>query len=240
MEADRLIDLQHRGEIGWLTIDRAAKANAMTLAMAEALTACINAAAMDGGVKALVITGAGARAFCGGVDVREATALSAEAAGSVRSQRLFDLLLALAACPKPVIAAVNGAASGGGAMLALLGDRVIAVEGATLSMPEIDLGSPTLAGMAILAHTGGNALAADLVQTGRRMSAAEALARGLYAEVVAADALAARAEAAARMLGSKSAAAFRLNKQWLRKPLVEALRLAEADTRQLRADGTVR
>ena len=239
MDAENHIVLQRRGEIARLTIDRAAKANAITLAMAEALTANVSAAASDDGVKALVLTGAGARAFCGGVDVREATALSAEEAGSVRSQRFFDLLLALARCPKPVIGALNGSASGGGAMLALLSDCVIAVEGASLAIPEIDLGSPTLAGIAILAHIGGGALAADLVQTGRRMSAAEALARGLYTEVVPAGALAARAEAAARLLGSKSATAFRLNKQWLRRSLVEALRLAETETRRLRASGIV-
>ena len=240
MDAEKHIVLQRRGEFARLTIDRAVKANAMTLAMAEALTAGVRAAAADDGVKALVITGAGERAFCAGVDVREATALSAAEAGSVRSQRFFDLLLALALCPKPVIIALNGAASGGGALLALLGDCVIAVEGADLAIPEIDLGSPTLAGIAILAHVGGGALAADLVQTGRRMSAAEALARGLYAEVVAAGALAARAEAAARLLGSKPAKAFMLNKEWLRKPLIDALRLAETETRRLRASGVVR
>lgn len=102
-----------------------------------------------------------------------------------------------------------------------------------------DLGGPTFAGIAILTHLGGAALAGDLVQSARRMSAAEALARGLYAEILNADDLAARAEQAALLLGSKPAQAFALNKRWLRKPLLEALRRAEQDTRSLRASGVI-
>src|SRR5262245_52451590 len=168
---------ERRSDAVWLTINRADKANAMTIAMMVELTECIVTSAMDASVRTLVLTGAGRRAFCGGVDVHESTGLAAEQAAAARSQHFFALLHALATFGKPVIVGINGVAAGGGAMLALLGDRLIAGENAALAMPEIDLGSPSFAGIAVLAHVGGAALASDLVQTGRRMSAAEAFAR---------------------------------------------------------------
>ena len=231
---------ERRADVVWLTINRADKANAMTLAMMSELTECIVTSALDSSVRALVLTGAGRRAFCGGVDVHESTGLSAEQAAVARSQHFFALLHAAAGFSKPVIVGVNGVAAGGGAMLALLGDRLVAGENASLVMPEIDLGSPSFAAIAVLAQIGGSALATDLVQTGRRMSAAEALTRGLYAEIAKAEELAARIEGAAQALGSKPAHAFALNKEWMRRPLIEALLQAEEDTRALRADEAIR
>lgn len=233
-EAKSIIS-ERRGEIAWLIINRADKANALTTAMMEVLAAELTAAAADASVKALVLTGAGRRAFSGGVDFRSASELSADQARALRSQRFFELLLVTARCEKPLIAGLNGVASGGGVMLALLADRVVASEQAALSLPEIDLGGPTYPGLAILAHIGGAGIASDLVQTGRRMPAAEALARGLIAEVVAADALEGRIDQAAVLLGSKPAQAFALNKAWLRRPLITALREADAGHRALRA-----
>jgi enoyl-CoA hydratase/carnithine racemase len=230
---------ERRGEVAWLCIDRADKANAMTADMMAQMTAHVAAAADDASVKALVLTGAGTRAFSGGVDVRTASELPADEARRQRSARFFELVIALAAFPKPMITRMNGVASGGGAMIALLADRVVAAQGAAISLPEIDLGGPTMPGLAILTHLAGAAVASDLVQSGRRMPAAEALARGLVAEVVAGDARDARTEAAALLLGSKPAQAFTLNKQWLRRPLLEALHAAEAEHTRLRASGAM-
>lgn len=231
---------ERRSDVVWLTINRADKSNAMTIAMMVELTECIVTAALDSSVRAFVLTGTGRRAFCGGVDIREATGLSDEEAAAARSRHFFALLLALATLSKPVIVGVNGIAAGGGAMLALLGDRLVATENAALAMPEIDLGSPSFAGIAVLTHVGGSALASDLVNTARRMSATEALARGLYAEVVKSEELAARIEHAVHLLGSKPAHAFALNKQWVRRTLIDALRRAEDDTQRARAGGAIR
>ena len=239
MQDQKRIWCERRSDVVWLTINRADKANAMTLAMMVELTEHIVTSVLDSSIRALVLTGAGRRAFCGGVDVHESTGLTAEQATVARSRHFFALLHAAAAFTKPVIVGVNGAAAGGGAMLALLGDRLVASANASLAIPEIDLGSPSFAAIAVLAQIGGSALAGDLVQTGRRMSAADALARGLYAEIAKAEELSTRLESAAQALGSKPAQAFALNKQWMRRPLIDALRRAEDDTRTLRASGAI-
>jgi len=231
------ITLERRGEVAWLVIERAAKANALTLGMMAELSHQVAACAIDPNTKAVVITGAGSRVFCAGVDVRTPTELPDAVATQSRSERFFELLIALAAFPKPLVIRLNGVASGGGAMIALLGDSVIAVDNAALGFPEIDLGSPTMAGLAILGHLAGAAIASDLVQSGRRMGATEAIGRGLVTEIVSTDALDARVEQAALLLGSKPPQAFVLNKQWLRRPLLEALHAAEAEHRRARAAG---
>jgi enoyl-CoA hydratase/carnithine racemase len=233
------VRIEMRGEVAWLVIDRADKANALTAAMMEAMTTHLAAASRDDAVKALVLTGAGTRAFSGGVDFRTVTDLPADEARRLRSQRFFELLIALAGFPKPVITGMNGVASGGGAMLALLGDRVVAVENAAIALPEIDLGGPTMPGLAILTHVANAGVASDLVQSGRRMPAAEALTRGLVGEVVKSEELQGRVEQTALLLGSKSAKAFALNKEWLRRPLIAALNSAEAEHRRLRASGAL-
>ncbi len=239
MSETSLIKFERRGDVAWLIIDRADKANAMTAAMMGQMTAHVSTSAEDASIKALVLTGAGQRAFSGGVDVRSASELPPADARRQRSERFFELVIALAGFAKPVVTRMNGIASGGGAMIALLADRVVASDNAALSLPEIDLGGPTMPGLAILAHLGGAGVASDLVQSGRRMPANEAHARGLIGEVVAFEALDARTDAAALLLGSKPASAFALNKQWLRRPLLEALHAADAEHSRLRASGAI-
>lgn len=239
MSNPSLIAFERRGDVAWLSIDRVDKANAMTAEMMAQMTAHVGTAAADIGVKALVLTGAGQRAFSGGVDVRSPSPLPIEAARRQRSERFFELVIALAGFTKPMITRMNGIASGGGAMIALLADRVVAADHAALSLPEIDLGGPTMPGLAILTHLAGAGVASDLVQSGRRMPAAEAHARGLVGEVVGPAALDARTDAAALLLGSKPANAFMLNKRWLRRPLLESLHAAEAEHSRLRASGAM-
>jgi len=231
--------LEKRGEVAWLIIDRADKANALTAAMMEEMTRHVTAAVADESSKALVLSGAGTRAFSGGVDFRTVTNLPPADARKLRSQRFFELLMALAGFPKPMISAMNGVASGGGAMIALLGDRVIAAENAAIALPEIDLGGPTMPGLAILTFLAGAGVASDLVQSGRRMPPTEALSRGLIGEIAKADALEGRAEQAALVLGSKPSKAFGLNKEWLRRPLIAALHAAEEEHLRLRASGAM-
>lgn len=233
------VSFERRGDVAWLSIDRADKANAMTADMMAQMTVHVATAVDDASIKALVLTGAGARAFSGGVDVRTVSELPADQARRLRSERFFELVIALAGFQKPMVTRMNGMASGGGAMIALLADRVVAADSAAISLPEIDLGGPTMPGLAILTHLAGAGVASDLVQSGRRMPAAEALTRGLIAEVVAANELDTRTEAAAILLGSKPANAFALNKRWLRKPLLEALHAAEAEHSRLRSSGAM-
>jgi crotonobetainyl-CoA hydratase len=125
------------------------------------------------------------------------------------------------------VAAVNGAASGGGFMIAALADAIVAAEGAHFALPEIDLGSPPLAALVVLEPWLGAAGAYDLVQSGRRMSAAEAEHRGLVRVLLPREAVFAQAEGIARELIAKHARAFAASKAWLRKPMRAELERAE-------------
>ena len=214
----------------WITLDRADKANALAVGMMESATAALRDAASNDAVRAIVIMGAGERAFCAGVDVREQPADGDAAAHRRRrSAALTALIDAVVDSPKPVIAALNGIASGGGAMLALLTDFRVGVDSAALALPEINLGIATFIGAEIAMEIGGLALATDLVQTGRRMPAAEALARGLLNRVVPRSELNAAAAALAAELAGKDAKAFAANKAWLNRRVKRALVEARAE-----------
>jgi enoyl-CoA hydratase/carnithine racemase len=213
----------------WLTINRPEKANALTVDLMESITDAILGASRDANVRAVLLTGAGERVFCAGVDVREQPD-----DGNMTRQRerrsaaLAALQDAVLDVPKPMVAVLNGIASGGGAMLALLADACIAVDAAQLSIPEIDLGIATFSGANILEVIGGRALALDLVQSGRRMPAQEAVTRGLIGTTVTRDRLQTQASAVAERLASKNAHAFADNKRWINRGLKAAL----ADARE--------
>ena len=224
------LSVENRGGCLWLTFERAEKANALTVAMMEGAKAACASAAADDAVRAILITGAGEKVFSAGVDVREQPSDGDTAAHRKRrGTAIFDLLNACMDSPKPVIAVLNGIASGGGAMLAFVCDARVAADSAEISLPEINLGLPTFAGASIAMHVGGLALATDLVQTGRRMPASEALARGLLTSVVPRSELDAEAMRVAATFVQKDAAAFAANKRWLYAGVKSALAEARAE-----------
>ncbi len=234
--ATDLLLVQRRDAHLWLTLNRADKANAMTVGVMGRLTALIQEAGQDSGVQAVLVTGAGERIFCAGVDVREKPADGDMARQSERrSHALAALQDAFMHTPKPVIAVLNGSAIGGGAMLALLADACVAADTADLSLPEIDLGIPTFSGANILAVLGGRALALDLIQSGRRMPAGEAAGRGLVRAVVPRAELEATARALAAALGAKDGRTFAENKRWINRELVAALAQARQEHARHRA-----
>ena len=133
---------------------------------------------------------------------------------------------------KPLVVAINGAAIGAGLMLALHADQVVAADHALLSLPEIDIGIATMLGHTLVAELAGQAVANDLVLTGRRMTAAEARQRGLVHQVVQASALSDEADACARFLGAKPRLTFRAMKRWIldrRRLAVQAAFAAHAE-----------
>ena len=230
MRVTENLRVDRREELIWITLDRAEKANALAVGMMEGACAAFAAATADESIRAVLLTGAGERVFCAGADVREKPADGDIAAHRQRrSAALAALLDCLIDCPKPVVTVLNGVASGGGAMLALLSDARVAVDTAAIALPEIDLGMPTFTGATIAEHVGGLALAVDLVQSGRRMPAAEALARGLLTSVVPRSGLEAAGADAARMLAQKDAHAFAANKRWLNREIKAALAQARAE-----------
>ena len=228
--------LERHGEYAWVRFNRPQKANALNVAMMEGVARIIDDAARDDGIRAILITGSGDRVFCAGVDVREQPADGDVLAHKARRGKALGMLVdSIMDSPKPVIAVLNGIASGGGAMVALVSDARVAVESASISLPEIDLGMPTFTGAAIVRHLCDTALATDLVQTGRRMPAAEATARGLFNAVATAAELESVAAAMAESLGAKPNAAFSANKQWLLRDLrtaLDAARVASAGHRE--------
>ncbi|MEN8504999.1 enoyl-CoA hydratase/isomerase family protein [Paraburkholderia sp. DD10] len=223
-------------DVLWIRVNRPEKANAMTVAMVEQIGEAIVASGGDPTIRAVLLTGAGERLFTAGVDVRE-KAEDGDVARQRerRSRALAALQDAVIDAPKPVVVVLNGAAIGGGAMLALLADACVAVDTAELALPEIDLGIATYSGANILATIGGRALALDLIQSGRRMPASEAMSRGLLQSVASRDGLTSAAMAVATKLGGKDAAVFADNKRWINRALKAALAEAREEHARHRA-----
>ncbi len=221
-----------RDGVAWLTLNRPRKANALTLEMHERLVSLLEELTRNSNIVAAVLTGAGERAFSGGADMSPLPENRPEYLARRRTQLPRTLRAALD-FPKPIVAAVNGAACGAGMMLALVCDLVVAARSARFALPEINIGRPTLPGIAVAKHFMGEAVTADLVLTGRFMDAEESWQRGLVAKVVPDDRLRDHAHELARSLGGKDHAAYRANKQWLRRDLRAALdRAAEASARE--------
>ncbi|MFM0487673.1 enoyl-CoA hydratase/isomerase family protein [Paraburkholderia graminis] len=228
--------VDRRDDVLWITVNRPEKANAMTVAMVEQISEAIVAGGEDPAIRAVLLTGAGERLFTAGVDIREKPQDGDVARQRERRSRALAALQdAVIDAPKPVVVVLNGAAIGGGAMLALLADACVAVDTAELALPEIDLGIATYSGANILATIGGRALALDLIQTGRRMPASEAMSRGLLQSVSSRDGLKSAAISVAANLGGKDVAAFADNKRWINRALKTSLAEAREEHARHRA-----
>ncbi len=189
------------GHVATITLARPAKLNAMTPEMTDALIAYVTRCNSDDAVRAVVLTGAGERAFCAGSDIRELDTYTTPWNFRVRP----DYCDAVRRLAKPAIAAVNGIAFGGGLELAMSCDIRISASTARFAAPEIKLGWIGGGGMtALLAHSVGPSNAALMVMTGDPIDAATALAWRLVSEVVTSDALLARAQAIARTIASRA------------------------------------
>jgi enoyl-CoA hydratase/carnithine racemase len=130
--------------------DRPETANAMTIAMMEALAASIGRYGSDPATTSIILNGVPARQFLAGADMLEETDPKPAAARTRGRAALRDLHLAIVDCANPVVVALNGPAIGAGAMVALMSDTIVAAEGASLGFPEIDIGSPSPLAIALL------------------------------------------------------------------------------------------
>jgi enoyl-CoA hydratase len=225
-EADEgSVRLDRRDAVAVLTLDRPAKLNALTTAMADRLAAHVAEVNADRGIRAMVLTGTG-RAFCAGSDIAELDDYATPWEFGNRA----DYGDVLRGCRKPVIVAVNGHALGGGLELALAGDIRIAGEAARFAAPEIKLGWIGGSGMsAQLVHSVGPSNAARMVLTGDPVDAAAALAWGLVSEVVPDERLLSSAVELAATIASRAPIAAQTAKRNLRAahamPLEEAIAL---------------
>jgi enoyl-CoA hydratase len=218
----------------WLAFDRPRAANAVDGALAHAFAAALIDAARDAAVGAVVMTGAG-KVFSAGIDIGNPDKLDHEALSARRRGAVDSCLSAIIGFDKPLVAAVNGPSIGLGWMMVLLADRVIASEGASFSLPEVDLGIPTFLGISILSRAAGASLARDLVLSGRRIDAAEAKQHGLVSVISSAGELISVAQSVAQALAAKPKAAYALDKQWLARGLREEFAAANAQSQAVQA-----
>jgi enoyl-CoA hydratase len=174
------------GHVVTVTIDRPERRNALNTALGEDLLACFERLGRDADARVVVLTGTGDKAFCAGADLKERDGMTDEA---WRAQHVVfeQAAVRILRCPIPVIAAVEGAALGGGLELALLADFIVAGATAVFGLPETTLGIfPGIGGTQLLPRMVGAPLAKELIFTGRRLAADEAREAGLVNHVVAA------------------------------------------------------
>lgn len=214
-----------------ITLHRPERRNAMTPEMQMELIAALEDTAVSN-CRTLVLTGAG-EAFCSGLDLTVLQAIENQSLAETRAdaERVARLFLALHELPMPSIAAVHGAAIGGGAGLATICDFTLATPKAKFGFTEVRIGFVPAVVSAFLAMQIGDKQSRDLLLTARIFDAHEAARLGLVNEIVPADKLEQRARALAEQLAANSPQAIRTTKQllaaqrkaWLDAAILEAI-----------------
>ena len=215
-----------------ITVNRPKALNALSPAVISDLTQAMRAIGADADARAVLVTGAGEKAFVAGADIAQMAQMSPLALREFALSAL-DLMRYMEAMAVPIIALVNGYALGGGCELAMACDWVIASEKAQFGQPEVNLGiSPGFGGTQRLTRLVGKARALEMTLTGRNLKADEALRIGLVNHVVAPEALLEKGLEQARLIAAKGPVAIKLTKHLVQHgqdlDLENALRL-EAD-----------
>lgn len=199
--------------IATITVNRPASMNAMTVTTLQELSVVVQELSASTVVRAVIITGAGEKAFIAGGDIAMLQKLGPVAAREL-ALLAHGLCRAIEQSPKPFIAAVNGYALGGGCELALCCDMRIAAENARFGQPEINIGTlPGFGGSQRLPRLVGKGRALEMILTGDMIDAQEAWRIGLVNKVVPASELMAAANAVAHKLAGKSLMALKLCKE---------------------------
>lgn len=221
-----LVLFEKKDGVAWITMNREAKLNAMNSEMNRAFLSYLETIAQDPEIRVGVITGKG-RAFIAGADIGEYREQDFRA--FVAYQRFARRILALIeGNPKPIIAAVNGYALGGGFEIALACDMILASENAQLGLPEVKLGLlPGGGGTQRLSRLIGRQRAKEMLMTGKRITAAQAESWGIVNAVTPPDELLAEAERLAKEIAAQAPLAVegakRLVNEGLETPLEPAL-----------------
>ena len=210
MAYESLIVERHQA-VTLIRLNRPQALNALNGQLMDELTAVLDEAEADDGVRCMVITGS-ERAFAAGADIKEMA--SQDYVQVYREEFITRNWERVTRCRKPVIAAVAGYALGGGCELAMMCDFIIAAENAKFGQPEITLGvSPGAGGTQRLTRFIGKSKAMDMILTGRMMDAAEAERCGLVSRVVPLDKLVEEALAAGAKIAEQSPISMMLTKE---------------------------
>jgi methylglutaconyl-CoA hydratase len=218
MSAYQTISIADHEAIRVITLSRPERRNALTQEMIAELTHAVVAAGADDGILVLILCGAG-EAFCSGLDLAELQKMVAQTAAEQRadSDKIAAMMRALYDCPKPTVAAVNGAAVAGGMGLATICDFTLAAPDARFGYPEARIGFIPAIVSAFLVRQVGEKLARDLLLTGRLIDAHEAYSMGLVSRVTEEQSALEAALELARSLLKNSPASLRATKQLLKQ-----------------------
>ncbi|MBV8066592.1 MAG: enoyl-CoA hydratase/isomerase family protein [Candidatus Eremiobacteraeota bacterium] len=191
--------------VGVITFNRPNVLNALRTQLLSEVSEALDEMARNESVRAVVITGAGEKAFAAGADISELNALAAAHSGVAQSRSGQALTRQIERLSKPVIMAVNGFALGGGCEIAMAGDIIIASENAKFGQPEVNLGLiPGYGGTARMTRRVGKGMAMYLCLTGEIIDATEALRIGLVQRIVRFAELMTEAKRIANVIASKA------------------------------------
>jgi methylglutaconyl-CoA hydratase len=208
--------VEDAGAVRTVTLNRPERRNAMTSGMQEELIAAMEEAAASPDCRVLVFRGAG-EAFCAGLDLEQLKGMAGRSAEEQRAdaERIARLFRTLYELPLPTIAAVHGAAIAGGTGLATICDYTLAAPEARFGYTEVRIGFVPALVSAFLVLQVGDKRARGLLLSGRLFGAEEAKDLGLVSEVVAREALGARVQELAGMLGANSPMSMAMTKRLL-------------------------
>ena len=207
----------HEGRVAEVVVDHDAKLNTLNPPLMAEFAATFAGLAQDAALRAVVLTGAGSRAFVGGADITAMAAIPDESGARAFIRLVHGCCRAVRDCPVPVVAAVNGWCLGAGLELAAACDLRIASEAARFGMPEVRVGIPSVVEAALLPGLIGWGRTRRLLLLGETIDAAEALDWGLVERVVAPDALDAAVGEWVAMLLEAGPAAIRAQKALIRR-----------------------
>jgi enoyl-CoA hydratase len=235
-----VIKIARADEIAVLTLNREASRNALSVELARAIVAGLAELDGDDSVRGIVLTGAGDRAFCAGVDLAEARAVEVD-----QVEGWFGTICAvygqILMTEKPVIAALNGVAAGAGFQIALVADQRVAHGGVRMGQPEINAGIPSIMGTHWMRLHLGWGMVQELSFTGRLIEAAEAGRLGLINHMVGEAQVVTKACAVAADLAAKPGVAWARTKARFRelalKGFDEAFRAAVLGQQEAFAKG---
>jgi enoyl-CoA hydratase len=209
---ENAVTYKKRENVGIITFNRPHRLNAINEALLKGFIHHLQNAQKDPDVQSVIVTGAG-RAFCAGEDLKETSSGKTFKQWTIEVDALQDVQRVVLGLGKPLIAAINGYAVGGGLEFALSCDIRIAAEDATLGFPETGVGlTVTTAGTKLITQIVGLGKAKELILTGRFVDAREALDIGLVNQVVATEALLDQAMEMCRSINQRSPLAIKLSR----------------------------